>query len=288
MITKTSPFDFTQGNLEWESSPTSLLSTSPSLPPLSVAIAAVAIAVATVVARAVATVPLPLPPLQNIRRTRDVNRIWPATNLGNLRADCLSCGKPFYRCRRRCQIPRSSVSVSRNTCPALAVPLDGSTQARGMYITHVPHHFLRVALSQEGIMNKQASKISPYHCWTCYQVRADVIAFDVAVAAAAVRRHRRGRHCCSHRRRPCCRHCCCQRRRPFAVHRARRHAPTARCCSRPVCTPDCAGSLARKTIRRSWLYVFFVILNENVFEKIDPPPLSIGPRCCVLLYAWSP
>ena len=129
--------------------PTSLLSTSPSLPPLSVAIAAVAIAVATVVARAVATVPLPLPPLQNIRRTRDVNRIWPATNLGNLRADCLSCGKPFYRCRRRCQIPRSSVSVSRNTCPALAVPLDGSTQARGMYITHVPHHFLRVALSQE-------------------------------------------------------------------------------------------------------------------------------------------
>ena len=94
MITKTSPFDFTQGNLKWESSPTSLLSTSPSLPPLSVAIAAVAIAVATVVARAVATVPLPLPPLQNIRRKRDVNRIWPATNLGNLRADCLSCGSP--------------------------------------------------------------------------------------------------------------------------------------------------------------------------------------------------
>ena len=64
MITKTSPFDFTQGNLKWESSPTSLLSTSPSLPPLSVAIAAVAGAVAraVVVARAVATVPLPLPP----------------------------------------------------------------------------------------------------------------------------------------------------------------------------------------------------------------------------------
>ena len=33
--------------------------------------------------------------------------------------------------------------------------------------------------------------------------------------------------------------------------------------------------------------MFFVVLNESASEKIDPPLLSIDPRCCVLLYAWK-
>ena len=137
MITKTSPFDFTQGNLEWESSPTSLLSTSPSLPPLSVAIAAVAIAVPTVVARAVA--------------------IAVASVVARLQ------------------------STERD---AMRRPLVAVVDPYALLTVRVP---LLEKLSDE------------------------------------------------------------------------------------------AGSM-----------FFFMILNENVFEKIDPPPLSIGPRCCVLLYAWSP
>ena len=137
MITRTSPFDFTQGNLKWESSPTSLLSTSPSLPPLSVAIAAVAIAVPTVVARAVA--------------------IAVASVVARLQ------------------------STERD---AMRRPLVAVVDPYALLTVRVP---LLEKLSDE------------------------------------------------------------------------------------------AGSM-----------FFFMILNENVFEKIDPPPLSIGPRCCVLLYAWSP
>ena len=61
-------------------------------------------------------------------------------------------------------------------------------------------------------------------------------------------------------------------------------ATVAVACSRLMCTPDCAGTFARNTIRRSWLYVFFVILNENVFEKIDPPPsLNRSTLLCAAL-----